>query len=143
MYTLVANVDDYRLFVPWCTESRFVNAAQTRADLAVGFMAFTERYTSVVTRVPPSSVLARAADTGHGLFKTLDTSWKFADGGGGTCIVDFSVTFEFRSKTHGALAGLFFEQVAEKMVGAFESRAAQMYGPPKPARGRMPSIRSS
>ena len=70
LYDIVADVDNYREFLPYCTDSvvhssRLVKSAQPggmkgvekkRASLTVGFLAFKESYTSEVTCTPYSSV---------------------------------------------------------------------------------------
>jgi coenzyme Q-binding protein COQ10 len=48
-----------------------------------------------------------------------------ADGG---CEIDFSVDFEFRNRVFEGLAGMFFHEAFHRMVSAFESRAAAVYG---------------
>ncbi|KAJ3412168.1 Coenzyme Q-binding protein coq10a, mitochondrial [Chytridiales sp. JEL 0842] len=95
LYNIISDVDKYKHFVPFCIISqvlskRFIppNTQQSsttpaknyskmimKADLEVGFQAFTERYTSEVTCTFPREVKAVASQT-H-LFKTLITTWKF------------------------------------------------------------------
>ncbi|KAI9352162.1 cyclase/dehydrase [Obelidium mucronatum] len=86
LYAVVAGVQHYAQFVPWCVAARIVapptpapapglerRASRLRAELRVGFNAFSERYTSDVTCVPLSSV--RAVASNSALFKTLTTTW--------------------------------------------------------------------
>ena len=42
--------------------------------------------------------------------------------------MDFSVDFQFRSRIFEALAGQMFDRALRKMIGAFEARAAALYG---------------
>ncbi len=60
MYNVVADVDAYKDFVPWCQESRVMqrwstgpNVKRYNAELCVGFGAISERYTSNVTAATP------------------------------------------------------------------------------------------
>jgi hypothetical protein len=39
------------------------------------------------------------------------------------------VDFAFRSQLYGHVADMFFSEVVQRMMGAFESRCAQLYGP--------------
>jgi coenzyme Q-binding protein COQ10 len=58
MYDIVAEVDKYNKFVPWCTQSTITNATPEKIDckLQIGFPPVVERYTSVVTLKKPSLV---------------------------------------------------------------------------------------
>jgi coenzyme Q-binding protein COQ10 len=46
--------------------------------------------------------------------------------------VEFFLSFEFRSKLLQAVIGALFEEAVRRMVGAFEGRAARLYGKKEP-----------
>jgi len=88
---VVADVDSYASFVPFCAGARRTPRATwgaaraadaaTRgeeyfeADLEIGFKLFSERYTSAVTCARPERVTARSVSSG--LFKSMTTTWTF------------------------------------------------------------------
>jgi coenzyme Q-binding protein COQ10 len=127
MFDLVADVARYPEFLPWVTAVRIRSdsAIEMVADLGVGFMALRERFTSRVTKQRPESVHVDYVD---GPLKFLRNEWRFRDDGAGGCVVEFAVAFEFRNRLFERLAGQVFDRALRRMIGAFETRAARLYG---------------
>jgi coenzyme Q-binding protein COQ10 len=132
MFDVVADVEKYQEFLPWCQKSlvKSRRKGHVLADLVVGFPPLVESYTSSVTFTKPH--LIKAESTEGKLFNQLITTWKFSPGLKGrpqTCVVDFYVTFEFRSVLTSQLANVFFNDVVRAMVWAFYNEAKKRYGP--------------
>lgn len=133
MFDLVADIGRYPEFLPWVQGMR-VGPARAQndgksvlvADMIVGFRMIREKFTSRVTLDRPRTLHVEYLD---GPMKHLFNDWTFRDAPGGGCEIDFAVDFEFRNRAFEALAGMFFTQAFEKMVGAFVARAEALYGP--------------
>ena len=129
MFDLVADVARYGEFLPWVAAVRVRSNDETDmvADLVVGFKALKERFTSRVQKQRPGHIQVDYLD---GPLKYLKNDWKFRPDGEGGTFVDFCVDFEFRSRIFEAIAGQMFGLALRRMIGAFEERAAKLYGPP-------------
>jgi len=126
MYKMVADVDAYPNFLPWCQGVRVYNRSEGSlyADLIIGFKMFRERFTSHVKftdgRIEVEYI--------KGPLKYLHNHWQFTAKDDGTCRVDFLVDFEFRNKIFEKMIGGFFTEAVSHMIGAFEGRAKVLYG---------------
>lgn len=128
MYEIVADVEKYPQFLPWCTRLRIVDREREtvlRADMEVGFGGIKERYTSRVVLDPVSRTIDVAQIDGP--FRKLENHWRFTPLGD-SCRVDFSIEFEFRNWLLNAVASAAFERVLVKMTDAFEARAKALDG---------------
>ena len=125
MYAVVSDVEKYPQFLPWVLALRVLSRRENgmTAEMAVGYGALRERYTSDVTLTPA----IRRIDVTQikGPFKTLENHWQFTPREGG-CEIAFSILFEFKSRLLHSVAGAKFEKVMLKMADAFEARAKQI-----------------
>ena len=128
LFDLVADVEKYPLFLPWCLAARIRTRTDTEllADLTIGFGPFRESFSSRVTLDRPTHIGVRYE---NGPFRYLTNRWEFLPDPKG-CLVDFHVDFEFRSRVLQAAIGLVFHESVRRMVGAFHRRAREVYGPP-------------
>jgi coenzyme Q-binding protein COQ10 len=126
MFDLVADVKRYPEFLPWVTAMRVRRDTDTEtlADMIVGFKGLRETFTS---RVEKERARRIHVDYVDGPLKYLRNDWTFRPEGQG-CAVDFAVDFQFKNRVFEMLAGQVFGAALRKMIGAFETRAAQLYG---------------
>jgi coenzyme Q-binding protein COQ10 len=130
MYALVADIERYPEFLPWCVAARIreSRADFVSADLVIGFKMFRERFTSNVKLDPPGRIDVTYAE---GPFRYLNNHWSFERSPGG-CRIDFFVDFEFKSRLLQKMIEVLFGEAVRRMVTAFEGRARQLYGSPAP-----------
>ena len=126
MFDLVADVGSYAQFLPWVTAVRIRSNSDTEmvADLIVGFKGLRETFTSRVEKTRPTDL---SVDYVDGPLKYLRNDWHFRPTETG-CAVDFTVDFAFKNRMFELIAGQVFGSALRKMIGAFETRAAELYG---------------
>ncbi|KAG9125866.1 hypothetical protein FRC07_005853 [Ceratobasidium sp. 392] len=158
LYNLVADVDSYHRFLPFCTGSRVVTpipdggfnleeAYRVEAELSVGFMGMQESYTSIVSFKPYEQAVASSSTP---LFKSLQTTWQFQPASAssphpsssppphtsdqprkidaGPTLLSIDLEYEFANPLHAAIASSSFGRVSDMMVQAFEKRCLEVYG---------------
>lgn len=131
LYGLVADVERYPEFLPWCRAVRILKYYDNGfdAELIISFKNITQSYTSRVTLAPANAVGEAFIDAQavEGPFAHLANRWKFTPQESGTRI-DFSLDFAFRSRLLESLIGKMFSVATKKMVAAFTARADALYG---------------
>ena len=127
MFDMVADVAAYPEFLPWVSAMRLRTdtPTETVADMIVGFKGLRETFTSRVRKVRPEELRVDYVD---GPLKHLTNQWRFRGDGQGGVLVDFAVDFAFKNRMFEMLAGQVFDKALRKMIGAFEARAATLYG---------------
>ncbi|MEO8301036.1 MAG: type II toxin-antitoxin system RatA family toxin [Rhizomicrobium sp.] len=125
MYAVVCDIEKYPQFLPWVVGLRVLSRREDgmTAEMAVGYGALRERYTSEIKLDP--SIHRIDVRQSKGPFKTLENHWQFTPQGDG-CEITFSILFEFKSRLLHSMAGGKFEKVMLKMADAFEARAKEI-----------------
>ncbi len=133
MFELVSDVDSYPQFVPLCLALRVRRRREEQgiltliADMQVGYKAIRETFTTRVSCDRSKlEILVQYID---GPFKHLENRWIFhEDGDRGTCVVEFHIDYEFRSRALSLLMGGMFDAAFRRFAEAFERRADVVYG---------------
>jgi coenzyme Q-binding protein COQ10 len=128
LFDLVADIESYPEFLPWCVGARVLKREGNvvTADLMVGFKVFRETFTSEVTLDRPREIHVRYV---RGPMKHLTNQWKFSPADGGTQI-DFLIDFEFKSALLRRAMQPLFHEAVRRMVAAFGARAAALHTEP-------------
>jgi len=131
MYALVADVAQYPKFLPWCAAARITRTTKgeecdvMEADLVISFKVFREKFASRVTLWEKEMRIE--TEYIDGPFRYMKSDWAFAKADGGV-EVEFHVDFEFRNAILQSVIGLVFNDAMQRVVRAFERRAAELYG---------------
>ncbi len=127
MYRLVAAVESYPGFLPWChsvtLHERAPDYVRATIDLRKGpvHKSFT-----TVNRLVDGQTIEMHLEKGP--FRRLDGLWQFKALGNAGCKVSLDMEFEFSSRLLAATVGPVFNEVANRLVDAFTERAVQVYG---------------
>ena len=131
MFDLVADIDRYDEFLPWCNNSKIINTSIKDdikiviADLEIGYDQFVYTYRSEVKlHKDKSEINVRNLD---GPFKYLENNWKFVTVNESECEIKFKIDFELNITLFDILMRKFFDLAFQKMVDAFISRANEIY----------------
>ncbi len=130
MFALVADVERYPEFLPWCVGLRIIeedkSAGTLTADMIVAYKVFRERFRSRV-RLDAENKRIEAAYV-DGPFRNLENRWRFTDKPEGGSVIDFEIAFEFKNFLLQATAQAVFDKAFSRMSEAFVKRAEEVYG---------------
>ena len=133
MFALVADIERYPQFLPWCTHLKIRERREEGdktiliADMTIAFAVVSERFGSKVTLVPAERRIN--VEYVDGPFRYLHNRWHFEPGPTDQgSLVDFDIDFEFKSRPLSILIGAVFQRTVLRLVHAFEVRAEALYG---------------
>ena len=130
MYDLVADVERYPEFLPWCAALRVVERDEAQgtlvADMVVAYHVFRERFRSKV-RLDRANNRIDAAYV-NGPFRNLENRWRFIARPEGGSVIEFEIAFEFKNFLLQATAQAVFDRAFARMSDAFVKRAEDVYG---------------
>ncbi|KAL6849765.1 Coenzyme Q-binding protein coq10, mitochondrial [Amphichorda felina] len=154
LYALIADVDSYSTFVPYCSLSRVTHWSApdpadpagrrwpALADLHIGWGGFNEVFTSRLRCVPGVSVEAVSGGDGpddeaaSAVFRSLVTRWSVREapttgsgvGGGPRTEVHLAIKYQFSNPLYAAVSAAVSDKVAGLMIEAFEKQARERLG---------------
>lgn len=127
MYALVADVESYPEFLPWCSDVdvHFREGDKVEATLELHRGGLKKRFRTRNQMHPEASMDLSLVG---GPFRHLAGGWTFTPLGDTGSKVALDLEFEFDSRALDLVVGAFFEDACNSLVDAFTRRAAQVYG---------------
>lgn len=129
LYALVADIEDYPNFLPWCEGARVIESQGDDvllADLLIHFRGVRGKYTSRVHLNEEQKEIS--VELAQGPFKHLYQGWKFQKLKDGTRVI-FDIDFKLRNILLEKVMDMMFDQACEHMMTAFKKRADALHGP--------------
>jgi len=127
MYELVADVEKYPGFLPWCRAARVSERARdtVEASLEIGRGPIRKTFTTRNVHTPVSRIDIHLVD---GPFEHLQGCWQFIAVDDAGCKVALDLDFELAGGWLRKTLGPIFGEIANGMVEAFCRRARELYG---------------
>lgn len=127
MFALVADVDAYHEFLPWCGDSRILKREGDVVEgcILISKAGFEKAFTTRNRMQPGKMVEIRLVE---GPFRHLDGFWRFHALREDACKVTLDLDFEFSNRMLTLAFGKVFTQIANSLVDSFVQRARQIYG---------------
>ncbi len=127
MFDLVAKVEDYPKFLPWCGGVKVLERSDDRlvASLAINFHGVKQSFTTANVNQRPTQMTMKLVD---GPFKVMDGVWTFKALRPDACKIELDMRYEFSSMILEQLIGPVFGMIANNMVDSFCKRAETVYG---------------
>jgi ribosome-associated toxin RatA of RatAB toxin-antitoxin module len=127
MFDLVNNIEDYPLFLPWCSGSRIIKREEgfVEAELYISKGGFKKAF-STRNRIDQGGKITVSLLDGP--FSYLEGVWNFMPLREDASKISLDLEFEMSGKLASLAFGVVFNQICNTMVSSFTSRAKQLYG---------------
>src|SRR6266571_4476639 len=108
MFELVEDIESYPKFLPWCLDATVHerSAAGTRATLTVGLRGLKQSFTTQNANRAGESIDMRLVE---GPFRRFAAAWRFSPLSARACRIDFSLQYEFSSRSLARLLEPLFD----------------------------------
>jgi ribosome-associated toxin RatA of RatAB toxin-antitoxin module len=127
MFDLVADVEKYPEFMPWCggaTVSEH-DAQGMQASITISLAGIKQTFTTRNIHHYPKSIALQLVD---GPFSALTGNWAFISLSDDACKVLFTLNYEFSNRALQTLIGPIFNRIATSFIDSFTQRAQVCYG---------------
>lgn len=127
MFDLVADVEKYPEFMPWCGGSSVAHRDENgmQASVTISFAGLKQTFTTRNVHEYPNRIELELVD---GPFSLLKGQWLFMPLAVDACKVMFTLQYQFSSRTLETLVGPVFNRIATSFIDSFTQRANDCYG---------------
>jgi ribosome-associated toxin RatA of RatAB toxin-antitoxin module len=127
MFELVNNIEDYPLFLPWCSGSRIIKREDgiIEAELLISKGGFKKSFSTRNKLDPGGKITVSLL---NGPFSYLEGVWNFMPLREDASKISLDLEFEMSGKLASLAFGVVFNQICNTMVSSFTERAKQIYG---------------
>lgn len=124
---LILSIDDYKDFLPWCTNSKIKskndksNTLEIVADLEIGYSFAKDIYTSKVKFDKKTKTIT--VNALQGPLKKLENIWVLKKINEKECEITFSINLELKNFLLNKMLSSMFDIGFDKILKSFEKRA--------------------
>ena len=125
IFNVIANIENYPTFLPWCIGARITDENQLsdiliqRAELVIAFKSFRESFFSDIQL--NKKIWTINIQSNKKPFKSLKGQWIIQEKDN-HCEVSFEIKFEFKSIILEKIIGVVFFNAVKSIVKAFEEQ---------------------
>ena len=126
MFDLVADVEKYPQFMPWCggasIQARDEHGMQ--ASITISFAGIRQSFTTRNEHDYPRQITFNLVD---GPFSELTGKWEFIELSPDACKVVYTMQYAFSSRGLERVVGPVFNRIASSFIDSFTQRAQACY----------------
>ena len=125
IFNVIANIENYPTFLPWCIGARITDENQLsdvliqKAELVIAFKSFRESFFSDI--LLNRKIWTINIQSNKKPFKSLNGKWTIKEKDK-HCEVSFEIKFEFKSIILEKIIGVVFFNAVRSIVEAFEEQ---------------------
>ncbi len=135
VFAIAADVEQYKRFLPLVKRS-IVRSKEMMPDgreTMDAELSVTYKKLGIEEKLQSTVIVDKAnrkisASSAQGPVKRLEAEWIITETEPGSSDITFNVDYELKSKTLQFVLSGMFDMMVRKVMGAFESRARELYG---------------
>ncbi len=126
MFQLVADVEKYPEFMPWCGGATVHREDEHGMDasLTISFAGIRQTFTTRNTHERPGRIRVALLD---GPFSALSGVWEFQALAPDACKIVYTMQYAFSSRALEAVVGPVFNRIATSFIDSFTRRAQAIH----------------